>query len=133
MAPPQAPSRVPVVLALLACAGFGGYGTLGAGFRDGMFGTITKATEAGASTAVFPGGPTPYRTSYTGVGLLDDRLVPLLAFFTFIIDGPQTWDITLSYWYLMAHFGAGMCLLLLEGTRRGNRRRAVSWFVFSTP
>ena len=122
------PSRVAAVVALLACAAFGGYGTFGAGFQNGMFDTITKASEGGAAKMVFPGGPTPYRTSYTGIAAVDDHLVTLVAFFTFIIDAPQTYDITLSYVYLMAHFWAGMCLLLLEGTRNGNRGKVVSWY-----
>lgn len=126
MAPHSLP-RVVTVLILASCAFLGGYGTLGAGFQNGFFESISKAAGQGAAAAYFPGGPEPYRTRYTGIAAIDNQLVTLIAFFIFIIDGPQTWDITLSYWYLMLHFCAGMCLLALEGLRKGNRGRLVSW------
>jgi hypothetical protein len=120
---------VDVILILLGCAGFGGYGTFGAGSQNGLFEVISNsAGRPAASERYIPGGPEPIRTRYTGVVAIDDHVIVLVAFFTFLIDGPQTWDITLSYWYLMAHFCAGWTLMALEGLRKGNRGKLVSWY-----
>ncbi|KAJ9150778.1 hypothetical protein NKR23_g3349 [Pleurostoma richardsiae] len=125
---PGALSRVVVILILLGCAGFGGYGTFGAGSQNGLFEVISNsAGRPAASERYIPGGPEPIRTRYTGIVAIDDHVIVLVAFFTFLIDGPQTWDITLSYWYLMAHFCAGWTLMALEGLRKGNRGKLVSW------
>jgi len=122
-------SKSVTIVALLGLAAMGGFGTLGAGFQDGLFGAITATTGVtGARGAIFPGGPKPYRQSYTGIGAIDNTLVTLIAFFTFGIDDPaKTWDFSFVYWYLMAHFGSGMCLMLLEGYRKGNSGRVASW------
>ncbi len=125
-------ARAGTVTALLGCAALGAYGTLVTGSRNGLFDSISRATGAGGAP-YYPGGPTPYRTEYTGIEPVDKHLAFLVTFFTLIIDGPQTRDVALSYWYLMAHFGAGMCLLLLEGCRKGNQWRAVSWYFYPPP
>jgi hypothetical protein len=116
-----------VIVFLLGCAFLGGWGTFGAGAQSGFFESIEKSVGKGAETAYYPGSPRPCPTKYTGIHLLDQRIAFLVTFFTFLIDGPQTWDITLSYCYLAAHFCGGMLLIQLEGFRKGNRGRVASW------
>lgn len=100
---------------------------MGAGFKNGLFDSMTKSAGHQIKDKYFPGGPAPYKTSYTGVQAIDDHLVTLISFFIYIIDGPKTWDVVLVYWYLMAQFCAGWMLLSMEGLRQGNRGRIVSW------
>lgn len=119
-------SRV-LVLALLAlCAIAGGYGTMAAGFRNGFFKTLTDCLEDPAGPYI-PGGPEPFKTRYTGVSAVDEHLVFLVAFFAAFIDGEKSWSALLAFWYLLAHFWAGWTLLSLEGLRKGNKGRSVSW------
>ncbi|KAK3348717.1 hypothetical protein B0T25DRAFT_457253 [Lasiosphaeria hispida] len=125
----QSPAALAVaVLAIVAAGVFGAYGTLGIGSYNGLFDSITNAIGHDATNqSHFPHGPEPYLTSFTGIEAIDRTLMGTIAFFTFIIDGPQTWNVTLSYWYLMAQYSAGMTLMNLEGWRRSNYWRVVSW------
>lgn len=100
---------------------------MGAGFNNGLFDSMTKSAGHQVKDKYFPGGPAPYKTSYTGIQAIDDHLVTLIVFFIYIIDGPRTWDVVLVYWYLMAQLCAGWMLLSMEGLRQGNRGRVVSW------
>lgn len=118
----QTVARIVTVLVLVACAVLGGYGTLGAGFLNGFFDSLTKS-----KTTYLSGGHASYPVHYTGITAVDNQLAGLIGFFAVIIDEPQSWDIRLSYWYLMVHFCAGMYLLTLEGFRKGNRGRLASW------
>ncbi|KAK0724535.1 hypothetical protein B0H67DRAFT_481923 [Lasiosphaeris hirsuta] len=113
------------VLAILAAGIFGAYATLVTGSRNGLFDSITNAIDQ----LSFPYGPEPYPTSFTGIEAIDGPLRGTIVFFTYIIDGPQTsgWHLTLSYWYLMAQYSAGMSLVALEGRRKSNYWRVVSW------
>lgn len=120
-------SRPVTIVVLAACSIFGAYGTFVAASQNGLFESITKSSSYGVKNRYFLGGPAPYKTTYTGLEAVDNQLSTLIAFFTYIIDGPKTWDVVLVYWYLMAQFCAGWTLLSLEGLRRGNRGRAVSW------
>lgn len=120
-------SRAATVAVLAACSIFGAYGTFGAGIQNGLFDSITKSSGCGVKDKYLLGGPAPYKTTYTGFAAVDSPLTTMIAFFTYIIDGPKTWDVVLVYWYLMAQFCAGWTLLSLEGLRKGNRGRIVSW------
>lgn len=113
---------------LLSCAAFGAYGTFGAGVRNGLFDALTRSAGSGAQEKGFLGGPTPYKTTYTGIRLIDNQLVILNAFFVPIIDGPQTWDVTFVYWCLMAEFCAAWVFIRIEGHRGANQHgRVVNW------
>lgn len=120
-------SRPAAIAILVAWAAFGVYGTFVAGFSNGLFDSISKSAGHEVKDRYFPGGPAPYKTTYTGIEAVDNQLVTLIVFFTYIIDGPKTWDVVLVYWYTMAQFCAGWTLLSLEGLREGNRGHAVSW------
>lgn len=118
----------PVAIAFLAaCAAFGAYGAMGTGLRNGLFESITKSAGRDVQDRYFPTGPAPYKMTYTGIEAVDDLLVTLVGFFTYIIDGPRTWDIVLVYWYLMSQLCAGWMLLSMEGMRLGNAGRLASW------
>lgn len=123
---PAAPPRALVLVLLAACGIAGGYGTMVAGFKNGFFEAITNCAQE-ATIPYIPGGPAPFTTQYTGIAALDNRLVFLVAFFAALIDGEKGWEVTLSFWYLMAQLWAGWTLLSLEGLRNGNKGRAVSW------
>lgn len=73
------------------------------------------------------GGVHPFKTTYTGVKAIDHQLLVLVPFFAYILDAPHTWGTTASLWYLLAHFFSAYALLSLEGLRRGNAGRIVSW------
>lgn len=126
----MAPSKSALALTvagLLACAGMGAYGTFGAGFNNGLFAAIENSVGRAQPDPYFISGPKPYRLVYTGFEPFDRQLRTLISFFVLLIDGPKTGDVVLVYWYLMAQFCAGWSLLFLEGMRRGNADRAVSW------
>ena len=120
-------SRALAVAAIAACGAFGVYGTFYTGFQNGLFDAMTAAIGPEAKEFHYPGGPAPYRTVFTGIVPIDRHLAGMIAFFTIAIDGAKTWDGTLSFWYLMAQFSAGMGLIALEGFRAGNRGKLVSW------
>ncbi|KAK7743270.1 hypothetical protein SLS53_004355 [Cytospora paraplurivora] len=109
------------------CSAFGAYSTIGTGIKNGLFDSIGRSAGRKVVDKYFPSGPAPYRTTYTGIEAIDNPLIIIIAFFTYIIDGPRTWDVVLVYWYLMAHFCAGWTLLSLEGLRKANKGRVVSW------
>lgn len=114
---------------LAACSAFGAYATFGAASKNGLFAAITKAVGAGVKpkSRHLPGGPTPYKTTYTGVAAVDDHLLTLIAFFTLLLDGPKTQDAVWVSRYMITQFLAGWVLLTLEGLREGNKGRVVSW------
>ncbi|KAG6354046.1 hypothetical protein INS49_005017 [Diaporthe citri] len=113
---------------LLSCAAFGAYGTFGAGVGNGLFEALQRSAGYEAKEKGFLGGPTPYKTTYTGIRLIDNHLVVLNAFFVLIIDGPKTWDVTIAYWCLMAEFCAAWVFIRIEGHRSANQHgRIVNW------
>lgn len=120
-------SRLATIGILAACSAFGAYSTIGTGIKNGLFDSIGRSAGRKVVDRYFPGGPAPYKTTYTGIEAIDDPLVIIIAFFTYIIDGPKTWDVVLVYWYLMAQFCAGWTLLSLEGLRKANKGHVVSW------
>ncbi|KAK0636990.1 hypothetical protein B0T17DRAFT_484014 [Bombardia bombarda] len=125
----QKATRAAVVVAIIACAAIGGYGTMATGFKNGLFESLEKTTGDPLSRhdLYVPGGPQPFKSSYTGIAAVDGLLAILVAFWGAIIDGDRTWNMDASYWYLMAQFCASWCLLSLEGLRKGSKGKAVSW------
>lgn len=119
--------RILAISILISLSAFGAYCTFGAAAKNGLFAAITKASGPNAEPKYFPGGPVPYKTTYTGIAALDDKLVTLIAVFTAILDGPKTEDVSWVSRYLMLQFLAGWTLISLEGLRQGNRGRIVSW------
>lgn len=108
---------------LLGCAAFGGYATLGVCAKNGLLDALTRSSGYEAIEKYFLGGPSPYMTKYTGIRLIDNHLVALNGFFVMIIDGPATWDVTVTYWCLMAEVCAAWVFIRLEGYRGGNKQR----------
>lgn len=96
------------------------------GSKNGFFEIITN-TAGRRKEAFISGGVHPLKTTYTGIPAVDSQLMALIGFFAYSLDLEQSWDVTLSFWYLMAQFFAAWCLLLLEGVRKGNAGRAASW------
>lgn len=121
-------SRILTSAALAAICAFGFYGALGAASYNGLFSAITQTTLFPPSC---PGGPEPFRTTYTGWAPLDQQFAFVVCFFSIGLQGPQTADVSWATGYLTLHFFAGWLLLCLEGLRRGNRGRLVSWYVYT--
>lgn len=119
-----------LTIAILAgCSALGAYATFGAASKNGLLAAIGKAVGSDVEPEAkhFPGGPTPYKTTYTGITAIDDTLLTLIAFFIILLDGPKTQDTVWVSRYLMTQFLAGWVLLTLEGLRKGNKGRVVSW------
>jgi hypothetical protein len=116
-----------IVLPLIAsCAIVGGYGTMFMGTKNGFFDAATT-TAGRPKDPYIPGGVHPLKTTFTGVAPIDSQLQILVGFFSYIIDGERTWGVTASYWYLILQFLPACLLLFLEGSRKGNAGRIVSW------
>lgn len=126
---PSATHRWLTIAILAGCSAFGAYATLGAASQNGLFAAITKAvgSDVKPKSKHFPGGPAPYKLSYTGIAGIDDHLLTLISFFTIILDGPKTLDMVWVTRYMMTQFLAGWVLISLEGLRQGNKGRIASW------
>lgn len=119
-----------LTIALLAgCSAFGAYATLGTASRNGLLAALRKAAGPAvkAKSKYFPGGPAPYKTTYTGIAAVDDALVVLITFFTVILSEANPQDVSWVTRYLTTQFLAGWVLIYVEGLRRGNKGRIVSW------
>ncbi|KAB5545906.1 hypothetical protein GE09DRAFT_1061283 [Coniochaeta sp. 2T2.1] len=109
-----------------ACALVGGYAGM---YMSGVNGAM-ESSKNSAGRPVDPyisGGVHPFKNSYTGVKAVDEVLLVLVPFFAYILDTPQSWAIRASFWYLMINFFAATSVIFLEGQRRGNAGRLVSW------
>lgn len=117
------------IAVLAGCSAFGAYATLSTASKNGLLAAISKAvgSQVKPKSRHFPGGPAPYKLSYTGIARIDDSLLTLISFFTLILDGPKTLDLVWVSRYLMTQFLAGWVLISLEGLRQGNKGRIVSW------
>jgi hypothetical protein len=112
--------------AIATCALVGGYAGMYSMSVNGLMDTM-KSTAMRPVDPYVPGGVSPFRNKFTGVALIDGWLNMLVPFFAFALDTPHSWAVTASGGYLLtAYFGA-CCLLFLEGSRRGNAGRSVSW------
>lgn len=74
---------------------------------------------------LLPNTKAPLKTSYTGIPPVDYQLTVLTLFFWEIVDGypPQA---SLQAFHFFGQFLAAICLLMIEGYRRGNRGKLIS-------
>lgn len=129
MASPTRIARFITIAILAACSAFGAYATLGTASRNGLLASLARAIGPGvkAKAKYFPGGPAPFKTTYTGIAAIDDQLLLLISFFSIILDTAKTQDVSWVSRYLLTQFLAGWVLLSVEGLRHGNKGRIVSW------
>ncbi|POS70950.1 hypothetical protein DHEL01_v210657 [Diaporthe helianthi] len=122
-------ARILTAVNLVACAVFGGYATLGVSAKNGLLDVLGSTSGYQATEKHFLGGPTPYKTTYTGIGVIDNHLVALDGFFVVLIDGPSSWDVAAAYWLLMAEVCVAWLFIRLEGYRGGHSRQGsiASW------
>lgn len=96
-------------------------------FENGTFDTIDKATAG--TEATLPGSSIVMRTRWTGIGLIDQQLSVLLAFFWPIFQGdyPPLCFLTLQFY---GQWIAIWILLLVESFRIANAWRIISLSVW---
>ncbi|KAI1755410.1 hypothetical protein F4782DRAFT_404214 [Xylaria castorea] len=104
---------------------FGFRATIGTMLGNGLSDVLSSVSSGDAAS--LRGAPSPFLTSYTGVSAVDFQLCAMISFFSAIIDGNVSWDVTMFYVWGMAQFAAAWTLLVLEAKRAGNRGRLVSW------
>lgn len=92
---------------------------------NGLGEALTSVTSG--AVASLKGAPSPFLSTYSGVAVVDQQLSAMICFFSAIIDGNVSWDVTVFYVWGMAQFAAAWTLLVLEAKRAGNRGRIVSW------
>ncbi|KAF3768093.1 hypothetical protein M406DRAFT_350904 [Cryphonectria parasitica EP155] len=119
---------IATLLILGGCSAFGAYATIGTGLRTGLFAALRKGAgpKVAAESKRYLAGPEPYKTTFTGLPFIDNQLCTLVGFFTVLLDGPKTLDVSLVSWYLFTQLLAGWILVSLEGLRQGNQGRIVS-------
>ncbi|KAL7627074.1 hypothetical protein AAE478_003850 [Parahypoxylon ruwenzoriense] len=126
-----------LVAVLVGLAAFGFLNTI-ARTADNGLGQILNELSASTSTSATPGSPdapqlrvgapSPFKTSYTGVGPLDAQLAVLVGFFAALLDDAGArWSHVGFYVWALAQLAAGWTAVLLEGRRAGSRGRAVAW------
>ena len=74
---------------------------------------------------LLPGTEEPVRTVYTGVPAIDDQLTVLTLFFWEIVNGSNP-SASLFCFYFATQVACGWGLLVMEGSRHGNRWNLVS-------
>lgn len=104
----------------------GACGTLGLGFKNGVFDIIRGLVEQ--DEALFPGSNQPLLKNYTGVKSLDTQLAALVTFFAPVVDLNDA-PLALFSLFGLGQFGAAWTLLVMESMRLGNRKRVVSLYV----
>ena len=117
------PSPAAAIAGIALAGVVGVYGAIFVGFTNGFLPTLTESIANGE----VPGCPVPLKTVYANFAPLDGFLQNVIPFFCVALDGAQTWAETLSNWYLTAQLFAAWILLSLEGRRRGNLGKLVSW------
>lgn len=122
-------SRILTGAVLATVLAFGAYSAFDPIGRNGVAPAILKTHVVPASERYCPGAPTPFRDTYTGITLLDDEVRTLVCFFAIIVQGPQKEDVPWASLYLFVQLFGSWALITLEGLRRGNRGRLVSWWV----
>lgn len=120
-------SRVLTGAVLAAVCAFGAYSAFDPIGWNGVAPAILKSHVVPASERYCPGAPTPFRDTYTGITVLDNEVRTLVCFFAIILQGPQKEDIPWASLYLFVQLFGSWALIALEGLRRGNRGRLVSW------
>jgi hypothetical protein len=108
-----------VALPLLSAFGF--YVTYGLSFRNGTFALIEKAAEK----FQLPNSNFALRTTFTGVGPIDNQLRVLLSFFWPVVNGDYP-DVSLRCLRFAGSAGAAWLIVMMEALRRGNQGTAIS-------
>lgn len=119
-----------ITIALLAgCTAFGAYATFGTAARNGLLTTVRGAAgrDVAPKDKYFIGGPTPYKTTFTGVAAIDNVLAVLIGIFSLILSDANPVHVSYLAKYLLTQFLAGWVLMSVEGLRWGNKGRIVSW------
>ena len=93
---------------------------------DGLTKRLTALATPGQHG--YPGTPAPLRQQYTRLPPLDKQLTMLVAFFAEAIDPARPVSV-IQAMHFAAQFGTAGLLLTIEGARRGNRGKAVTWYV----
>lgn len=75
-----------------------------------------------------PGTHIPVSQKYTGIEAVDRHLMFLVMFFTPVVDGKSE-AVMLFCGFACGQFGAAWLLIMLEGLRKGNLGKVVSWYV----
>lgn len=123
--------RTIAILGLILCFYLGLVGTHLNGFRNGFYASIIRTKGNGPEEIYIPGGPAPFKWTYTGIEKwgVDNQLRTLVGFFGGLIDGESSnRALGVISKYLMVQFAAGWVLISLEGLRGGNiRRRGLGW------
>jgi hypothetical protein len=117
---------LPVTLAGIGGALYVGIqGTFVAGFQDGYFPFLGQLNNERPYQAPYhPPNPIP---RYTGIKAVDDQLVILVGFFAAMFLDERPYETRLLLLWLFGQFAAIWTVLLLEGVRRGNRGKIISW------
>lgn len=117
---------LPVTLAAIGGALYVGIrGTFVAGFEDGYFPFLGRLKDGEPFKAPYhPPGPIP---RWTGIQVVDDQLVTLTGFFAAMFLDDRPYETRLLLLWLFGQFAAIWTLMLLEGVRRGNKGKFVSW------
>lgn len=108
-----------VALPLLSAFGF--YVTYGLAFKNGTFGIVEKAAES----FQLPGSNFALRSTFTGIGPIDNQLRVLLSFFWPAVSGDYP-DASLRTLRFAGQAGATWVIVMMESWRRGNLGKAVS-------
>ena len=119
----------PFIVAFFFLATLGGYATLYSSLTNNFLAALIRTVGHlhPVSGRYLPGGPEPFKSTYTGIRALDEHLCGLVGFFLAAVDGQQDLETTLGLWGLMAMFFSAWLLLVLEGLRAGNKRRWLAW------
>lgn len=127
-------ARLLTIAILAGCSAFGAYATLGTASRNGLFAALNKVAgpDVKAKSKYFPGGPAPYKTTYTGIAAVDDALLVLVAFFSVILSDANPPDVSWLSRYLMTRHAVpgGMDAHLRRGApegKQGPHRQLVSF------
>jgi len=67
----------------------------------------------------------PLVKTYTGVGPIDRQVTVLVSFFAPVVDS-KNGALSLASVFGLGQFGAAWTLMMMEGSRQGNKGRVVS-------
>lgn len=122
---------IPIVL-ILSCALLGGYGSVYTSRRDGFFDALKVCTSTPSKAQCILNTPQPYQAHFkTNIPKVDGLFAVLFEFFGQGLSSDSAGGLdlngVLAGIYLVAQFGAAWHLIALEGLRRGNVNKILSW------
>ncbi|KAM7195756.1 hypothetical protein V8F20_007326 [Naviculisporaceae sp. PSN 640] len=121
-------ARLMTIIGLGACLYYGLWGTHINAIHNGFYASLNKTRGNGPEELYIPGGPAPYRWTYTGfLKKTDQQLRILVGFFGAFLHGEMGESGRLASKYLTGQFCAGWMLVSLEGLRHGG---LLSWTGF---